>query len=173
MYSSSEYSSELLRNVLRYFAWAMISMGIYTLLSGGVNIVSSIMVVAMGYQWLCAAASRGSLQTHLNELALLSDKDCRGCCRNCCSGMCRGTFDNIRGLAVAAITFGFLEHWVGRLLTLATTTATIATTTMFRIPVYLAATLVQTNTARSLTILHFSTSPTPSRVFLMAIHTAM
>ena len=58
---------------------------------------------------LCAAASRGSLQTHLNELALLIDKDCRGCCRNCCSGMFRGTFDNIRGLAVAAITFGFLE----------------------------------------------------------------
>jgi hypothetical protein len=109
MYSSSEHNSELLRNVLRYFAWAMVAMGIYTLLSGGVNVVSSIMVIAMGYQWLCAAASRGSIQKHLNELALLNDKDCRGCCRNCCSGMCRGIFDNIRGLAVAAITFGVVE----------------------------------------------------------------
>ena len=109
MYASSEHGSELLRVVLRYLAWAMLSMGIFTLLSGGVTIISSILVIACGYQWLCAAASRGSLQSHLDELALLRDRDCRGCCRNCCSGMCRGVFDNIRGLAIAAITIAVFE----------------------------------------------------------------
>ena len=109
MYSSREYASELLRKILRVSAWAMVAMGMFTLFSGGITVLSSIMVIALGYQWLCATASRGSLQTHLNELALLSSKDCRGCCRSCCSGMCRGTFDNIRGLAIAAITLGVLE----------------------------------------------------------------
>jgi hypothetical protein len=107
--SSSEHSSELLRRVLRHVASAMLAMGLFTLLSGGVNIVSSLLVIAMGGQWLVATASRGSLQEHLEELALLREKDCVGCCRNCCSGMCSGVFDNIRGLAVAAIVFGVFE----------------------------------------------------------------
>ena len=36
--------SELLRSVLRYLAWTMLSMGIYTLLSGGLNVI-----------WTCCA----------------------------------------------------------------------------------------------------------------------
>lgn len=63
----------------------------------------------MGAQWLAATASRGSLREHLDELALLREKDCVGCCRNCCSGMCGGVFDNIRGLAIASIIFGVFE----------------------------------------------------------------
>jgi len=109
MYAGSEYSSELLRNVLQYLARAMLGMGIFALLSGGVCGISSSLVIAMAHQLLRATAARGALQEHLSELALLRDKDCRGCCRNCCSGMCRGTLDNARGLAIAAITFGVLE----------------------------------------------------------------
>jgi hypothetical protein len=109
MFTSSEHGSELLRSVLRYLSWTMLCMGIFTLLSGGVSVVSSSLVIAMGIQWLTAVASPGSLVTHLEALSLLREKDCRGCCRNCCSGMCRGTFDNIRGLAIAAITFGVFE----------------------------------------------------------------
>jgi hypothetical protein len=109
MHASSEYSSELLRNVLQYLARAMLAMGIFALLSGGVCAISSSLVIAMAHQLLRATSARGSLQEHLSELALLRDKDCRGCCRNCCSGMCRGLLDNARGLAIAAITFGVLE----------------------------------------------------------------
>lgn len=109
MYAGSEYSSELLRNVLRYVVQAMLGMGIFALLSGGVCAISSSLVIAMAHQLLRATSARGALQEHLSELALLRDKDCRGCCRNCCSGMCRGTLDNARGLAIAAITFGVLE----------------------------------------------------------------
>ena len=109
MYASSEYSSELLRNVLQYLARAMLGMGVFALLSGGVCVISSSLVIAMAHQLLRATSARGSIQEHLSELALLREKDCRGCCRNCCSGMCRGTLDNARGLAIAAITFGVLE----------------------------------------------------------------
>jgi hypothetical protein len=104
-------TSEQLRSVLRYFGWAVMSMGIFTLLSGGVNVISSCLVITLGQQWLEATSTRlrTSLSDHLDELQLLSGKDCRGCCRHCCSGQCRGVFDNIRGLAIAAITFGVLE----------------------------------------------------------------
>ena len=70
---------------------------------------SSALVIALAATWLRALHSRGSLADALDELALLSDKDCRGCCRNCCSGACRGALDNVRGLAIAAIVFGILE----------------------------------------------------------------
>ena len=107
--SDPEAASELLRNTLRCFAGAMVGMGVFTLLSGGVNVLSSLLVVALGVVWLRALRSRGSLADALDELAKLSDKDCRGCCRNCCSGACRGALDNVRGLAIAVICFGVFE----------------------------------------------------------------
>lgn len=105
----TEVASELLRGVLRCIAGAMLGMGIFTLLSGGVNVVSSVLVISLGASWLGALHARGSLADELAELAMLSDKDCRGCCRHCCSGTCRGKLDNVRGLAVAAIVFGVFE----------------------------------------------------------------
>jgi len=84
-------------------------MGIFTLLSGGLNVISSALIIALGQQWLQATSLGSSLKEHLDELQLLSDKDCRGCCRFCCSGQCRGVLDNIRGLAISAITFGVIE----------------------------------------------------------------
>ena len=107
--TSTEHNSELLRLVLRYVGSAMVGLGVFTLLSGGVSVVSSVLVIAMGAQWLAATAARGVLSSHVEELAQLREKDCVGCCRHCCSGMCRGVFDNIRGLAIAAIVFGVFE----------------------------------------------------------------
>jgi hypothetical protein len=104
-----EVASELLRGVLRCFAGAVVGMGIFTLLSGGVNVISSILVISLGASWLRALHARDSLPDELAKLAKQSDKDCRGCCHHCCSGTCRGTLDNVRGLAVAAIVFGVLE----------------------------------------------------------------
>jgi hypothetical protein len=76
--SGSEYSSELLRNVLQYLAKAMLGMGIFSLLSGGVCGISSSLVIAMAHQLLRATAARGALQEHLSELELeirkLNDK---------------------------------------------------------------------------------------------------
>jgi len=109
MFATTEYDSPVLRSVLRYLAWAMLSMGIFTLFSGGLNVVSSALVIALGQQWLQATSMNSSLKSHLEDLQLLSDKDCRGCCRNCCTGQCRGVLDNIRGLAISAITFGVIE----------------------------------------------------------------
>jgi hypothetical protein len=109
MFAPSECDSELLRSVLRYLAWAMLSMGIYTLLSGGLNVISSCLVIALGSKWLAATSPGTPLKAHLDELDLLREKDCRGCCRNCCSGQCRGVLDDVRGLAIAAITFAVLE----------------------------------------------------------------
>jgi hypothetical protein len=107
MYSNNtELNSEILRKCLRIFATAMLSIGIYTMLSGGVVIVSSTLIIALGSLWLKALVSPGSLQTNIDELA---KKDSRGCCRHCCSGMCRSVFDNIRGLAISAITIGCFE----------------------------------------------------------------
>ena len=87
----------------------MIAMGTFSLLSGGVNIISSFWVIALGRLWLSATASHGSLKRHFDELALLHDEDGRGCCRNCCTLRCAGTFDNIRGLAITAIVWGLFE----------------------------------------------------------------
>jgi len=106
---ATEYDSPVLRSVLRHLAWTMLSMGIFTLLSGGLNVISSALIIALGQQWLQATSLGSSLKEHLDELQLLSDKDCRGCCRFCCSGQCRGVLDNIRGLAISAITFGVIE----------------------------------------------------------------
>ena len=107
MYSNNtELNSEILRKCLRTFATAMLSLGIYTMCSGGVVIVSSIMVIALGFLWLKASVSPGSLQTNIDELV---KNDSRRCCRHCCSGMCRNVFDNIRGLAISAITIGCFE----------------------------------------------------------------
>jgi len=87
----------------------MLGLGVFTLLSGGVAVFSSILVISMANTWLHALGSRNSLKEHLRELAQLRNRDCRGCCRHCCSGSCRGTLDNLRGLAIAAICLGLLE----------------------------------------------------------------
>ena len=104
MYSIHEHpASEQLRSVLRFFGWTVLYMGIYTLLSGGVNVFSSCLAIALGQQWLEATSlRRASLKSDLDEQQLLRDQDC-------CTGQCRGVFDNIKGLAYAVITFGVLE----------------------------------------------------------------
>lgn len=109
MSSSGEYDNELLRVVLRVTAMLMLCMGVFTLVSGGISFISSILVIGMASQWLRAVASRGSLAQHLQDLSQLESVDCRGCCSSCCTCKCRGVLDNVRGLAIAAIVLASLE----------------------------------------------------------------
>lgn len=84
----------------------MLGLSIFSLVSGGINIISSALVIAQGALWLNTTASVPMLAKALAEV---TGAELRTAANGCCSG----TFVQLRGLAIAAIVFACFEMIVG------------------------------------------------------------
>lgn len=87
---------------IRVFAPIMVGMGILCMLSGGVCLVSSALVIAQGAVWLQVTKSFASLAGAMGKNRTLAG-----------SGCCGGPLTNLRGLSIAGIVFGVLEILLG------------------------------------------------------------
>ncbi len=86
---------EGLRQTIRKFAMFVIGISSFTLLSGGLTIITSCLSIVMGDWLLRLAANRQSFSAALHS-ELVSGK--RGCCS------CAGPMGPLRGMAIAVVT---------------------------------------------------------------------
>lgn len=90
-------------SVLRAFASTMMGLVVFSTLTGGVVIVTGILLISGAALMLRATASAKDLERSIEALSNLRTTD------HCCSCFCSGRFDNFRGLAIASILLSIVE----------------------------------------------------------------
>lgn len=80
----------------------MLGLGILCMISGGLCVISSVLIIVQGALWLRVSSSPATLAKAVSELRIAG-----------VAGCCSSTTNNLRNLAISAIVFSSLELLVG------------------------------------------------------------